>query len=428
MILQKLKNIYHLGQAASAAGINFKPADKLKIIGITGTDGKTTTVSLVYHLLKIAGYKTGMISTVGARINSDKLLTTGLHTTTPNPFLIQKLLREMVKMGCQYAVLEITSHALDQNRIFGIHIDTALITNINHEHLDYHQTIDNYLKAKLKIFNTCRLGIINIDDDLIKNKISFIKENNPRIKLITFGLKNEANFYIRNYNCAKKGSTFEVFKNKKKLFKGTSPLSGQYNLYNLLAAISIVNAFNLKNEIIKKGLSSFKPVQGRMQEVSLGQDFTVYVDFGHTPQAFEAILPMLRNLTKNRLIHVFGATGKRDKIKRPMMGKISGSICDLIYLTSEDTYGEDANQIISEIESGVKLTDKIKDKDYFIFPDRQTAIIKAINEAKKEDVVVITGVGHQTAINKGKMEIPWSEYEAVKKAINLRKQITKTLS
>lgn len=442
-MIQKIKNIGHFFLSLLAIIFHGYPAKKLTVIGVTGTDGKTTTVNLIYHLLKKSGQKAGMISTVGAKINSDQLMTTGLHTTTPNPFLIQKLLRQMVKAGCQYAVIEVTSHALDQYRVLGCNFLVGVITNVSHEHLDYHKNIVNYLETKLRLLKTVRYAVINNDDQQLKIQISKIfakggsasggkntnpafgrprrptagKQNSKLREYISYGIDNKADFMATNDEQTVEGTKFDINYKGGKISGIKTKLIGQYNLSNILAAVSVAKILNLKDDLIKKAIAYFEPVKGRMEEVKLALPFKVFIDFGHTPQAFEVILPTVRNLTSGRIIHVFGATGKRDKSKRFKMGEISGKLADLVILTSEDTYGEDPQEIIKMVGSGVIKSGKKLNYDYWWELDRQQAINKAISLAKPGDTVIITGVGHQTTINQGDIEVPWSELEAVKKAV-----------
>lgn len=401
-MLRKIKNYYHLFIAWLACFYYKFPAYKITIIGVTGTDGKTTTSSLIYHLLRSNGYKVGLISTIGAKIN-DMDYSIGLHATTPAPFLLQRLLSKMIKEKCQFAVLEVTSHAIDQKRIYGIPFSIGILTNITHDHLDYHQTMNKYIAVKLKFLNSCALRIINSDDPVSQSLVEFLLP-----PVVTYAVKNKAKYQALNREIINYRQQF--YFNKKKI---STYLLGEYNLSNILAALSVVSELNLPAIEMVKAFDSFAGVSGRREIICL-EPFSVIVDFAHTPNAFLQILNSLKESNKGKIIHVFGATGKRDRSKRPLMGEISGKIADYSILTSEDTYGEDPQIIIKEIELGLKKTAKIINQNYFIEPDRKKAISKAFNLAKKDDVVIITGVGHQQSLQMGKFELPWNEKEIIK--------------
>lgn len=355
--MQKLKNIYHLFQAILANIIYGFPSRKLKVIGITGTDGKTTTTHLIAHILKTAGKKVSFVSSVVA---------SGFHVTTPSPFALQKLLKQSVDNHDEYFVLETTSHALDQNRVWGINYEIGVITNITHEHLDYHKTYENYAKTKLKLLKMAKIGIKNT------GKIASIIKKIPNLT--------------------------------------------KFNQYNYSTAYTVCQELGLSDEIILKAMKSFQLPKGRLDLV-YDKDFKVIIDFAHTPNALLQLLPEIRKKylqQSRRLIHVFGSAGLRDFTKRSLMGEASDKFSDIIILTEEDYRIEDLEKICQQIASG------IKDKNYQIIPDRQQAINQAIKVAKKNDVVVITGKGHESSLCRGKIEYPWDEYEAVKKALRAR--------
>lgn len=407
-MIRRIKNIYHLILAVIANLIYGFPGKKLTIIGVTGTDGKTTTTSLIYHILKSNGKKVGMISTIGAKIN-DQDYSIGFHATTPSPILLQKLLHIMVINKCDYAILEVTSHAIDQNRIWGIPFYIGVLTNITHEHLDYHLIFENYFQAKADFLKKCRLKIINRDDQSFKelNKIL-----NGKRKIITYSLNNQANYVASNISS--NNDKQNLFINKTQI---NSKLLGKHNVYNILAAFSVVCELGIDGKNIQSAIETFVPVPGRL-EIILKQPFKVVVDFAHTPNALQNILPTVKKLTTGKLIHVFGATGKRDVTKRQKMGEISGQLADYSIITSEDTYGEDPSKIIAQIEEGIKKTLKNKDQNYWIITNRKEAIKKGLSLAQENDLVLLTGVGHQTSLNLGNRELPWSEKEIVLELLN----------
>jgi UDP-N-acetylmuramoyl-L-alanyl-D-glutamate--2,6-diaminopimelate ligase len=390
-VIRNLKNFYHLLSAVVATLFYRFPAKNLFVIGVTGTDGKTTVVHLIDHILNTAGRKVVKISTVSAP---------GFHVTTPDSWQLQKFLRKAVDSCTKYVVLEATSHGLDQHRLFGCHFQVGVITNITHEHLDYHGTWENYLKAKARLFREVKWAVLNRDDASYKYLRSSVISHQSLV--ISYGVKKKAGITPRTF----------PFKTK---------LLGEFNQYNCLAAISVAKILKIPDGKIKKALASFKPVPGRLEEIDEGQDFKVLIDFAHTPNAFKQILPTVKKLTKNEIIHVFGCTGDRDKSKRPVMGEISAQFSDKIILTHEDTYNEDPKKIIGEIEPGVKKRGRILGESYWKFYERKKAVEKAIEIARKGDAVLITGVGHQKSLNIEGKEIPWSDQEEVRKILKRKK-------
>jgi len=384
------------------------PARKLKIIGVTGTDGKTTTASLIYHILETAGYRTALISSVGAKIHN-KSSDTGFHVTTPGRFELQSYLKKSRREGVEYVVLEITSHALDQYRAFGIPIEVGVLTNVSNEHLDYHKTYEKYVSAKLKLLKNAKVAVINKDD----KSYQLVKDPLTNKKVITYGLGKDA--VVNPYN-----------------FSFKTNLIGKFNMYNCLAAISALQQMNISDEDIRKGILSFTLPAGR-QEIIYNKEFTVINDFAHTPNSFLSVIPEIRKITKRKLIHVFGAAGKRDSYKRPEMGKISSQNSDVIILTAEDPRGESVQEINQEIISGItdpkfgilnhealknsEVYMDEKNKYIISIPDRKEAINFAIVIAEKGDVILLTGKGHEKSINYGQGEEPWNENQTVLDAI-----------
>lgn len=396
--IQKVKNLFHLLEAVLANFLYGFPSKKIKVIGVTGTDGKTTTVHLIYHILKSAEKKVSMISTIYAKIGNQEF-DTGFHTTTPSAFLIQKFLREAVNQKDEYFVLEVTSHALDQNRVWGVRFEIGVLTNITHEHLDYHKTYENYVKAKGKLFFSSKVAVLNEDDRSYRYLL-------PKIK----NLKLE----VKSYNLKLK-----ILKNFKNLT--------QFNKQNYAAAYTVCKILGLSDDFVLKGINTFNLPKGRLDVVYDGE-FKVVVDFAHTPNAFKVLLPEIRRqyLSKNngRLIHVFGCAGLRDFTKRSLMGEISATYSDIIILTEEDYRTENINKIIDQIETGInKLKAAGKKLIVLRVIDRQEAVNKAISLAKKGDVVILTGKGHEKSLCRGKVEYPWDEYEAVDKALKFIKSI-----
>ncbi|MFZ6034957.1 MAG: Mur ligase family protein [Patescibacteria group bacterium] len=395
--LQPLINIYHFFRAWLVNAWFGFPARRLMVIGITGTDGKTTTTHLTYHVLKSAGRKVSMISTVYAKIAGQEF-DTGFHVTTPDAYMVAKYLKMAADRGDEYFVLETTSHRLDQNQLTGIGFKAGIITNITHEHLDYHGKYENYVAAKKKLLDMSRIRIVNRDDgsyELLKS-LSGLK---------TYGFKNTADF-SRNF---------------------AGEITG-FNKYNYLAAYSVCHELGITDQEFEDALKTFELPKGRLEKV-YDKKFRVVIDFAHTPNAFLKLLPDMRKAYVEdgaNLIHVFGSAGLRDQTKRPLMGEASGSYSDKVILTEEDYRTEDAMEICRQIASGLKSKgfdlvgyDKLsgKQKGYSIILNREKAIRTAIVIAKPGDLVLITGKSHEKSLARGKSEYPYSEHEAVKKAL-----------
>lgn len=403
-MLRKLKNIGHLVEAVAANICYGFPARKLTVIGVTGTDGKTTTASLIYHVLSFTGHRTSMITTVGAKI-IDKSYDTGFHTTTPSAFSLQKYIKKAVNAKSEYLILETTSHALDQNRVFGIPFKIGVLTNVTHEHLDYHKSLENYLKTKLILLKNSETCVVNMDDSSYEKVINALSGK----KIVTYSVSNsQASYSAKNI-----------------ILKNT--FSDSLNCCNFMAAFAACKVLGIGEDEIVLASKDYVLPEGR-QEIVYDKDFKIIIDFAHTPGAFEKILPEMNKNKKGRLIHVFGAAGKRDASKRKLMGKVSSQYSDLIILTAEDSRGESVTKINDEIEKGISKkfirinSSVIPTKQshlnlLFSIPDRNEAIEFAILSSKKGDVVLITGKGHEKSMNLGNGEIPWSDHEAVKKAL-----------
>lgn len=379
---QRIKNLYHLGVALSANIFYGFPSRKLIVIGVTGTDGKTTTSNLIYHILKESGKTVSLVSTVGAKING-KDYDLPFHVTTPSPFALEKLISEASKgsEGKRYLVLEVTSHALDQNRVAGIHFFVSVITNVTNEHLDYHKTWENYLKTKAKLLKNSDTAILNRDDKSYEPLREYLRNSNVK---------------ILEYNQESKD-----YKN----------IPGEFNKYNIAAASAVAGALGVTGEQIEKALLTFELPEGRMEEV-YDKDFRLIIDFAHTPNSIENVLSSLRPEIKGRIIHVFGSAGERDSKKRPEMGKASSKFSDIIILTSEDPRSENPKTIIEEIRKGID-----NKKEVLEIEDRRDAIRKAVSIARKGDLVIVTGKGHEKSMNMGNGEIEWSDKKEVLEAL-----------
>lgn len=393
---QGIKNVYHFGVAFMANVWFGWPTRKLTVIGVTGTDGKTTTVNLIYHILKSTGKNVSMISSIGAIIGGNQY-DVGFHVTTPSSFALQRFIKKTLISKTEILVLEVTSHALDQYRVLGIPFAVGVLTNVTHEHLDYHKKFEKYVKTKAKLLQLAKIGILNRDDESyeIISKLKFETK-----KLITYGMDKNADVNPQTF-------PFET------------KLLGLFNKYNILAAIAATKVLGVSDESIKNAVQSFKLPIGRA-EIVYQDDFTVMIDFAHTPNALEQILSSLSEEVSGQIIHVFGSAGKRDFSKRPKMGMVSDKYADIIVLTSEDPRGESVEKIMEEIASGIQNPERTQKGTLFKIADRQKAISEAIRMAKKGDLVLITGKSHEKSMNYGKGEVPWSEHEAVAQALKFK--------
>jgi len=402
---QKTKNKHHLLKAIFSNFWYGFPSRNLTIIGVTGTDGKTTTTNIIYHILKINGLNPSMVSSVGAVIGG-KQYDLELHRTTPAAWRIQRFIKMAKDANSKFLVLEITSHALDQYRAWGIKSKVGLVTNITREHLDYHKTYENYVKTKARLLKNSKKLVINKDD----NSYKILKKLNLS-NVTTYGFGKDCDVNLENIG-------FDI------------KIPGKFNKYNALAAIAVCKNLELTEAQIKNGLENFVLPIGRMEEIYKA-NFRIMIDFAHTPNSFEQILSSMRTDVKGRIIHVFGAAGKRDFSKRPLMGKNSSKYADVIVLTAEDPRGEAVVKISQEISTGfIKGFALVNYKDYqdnatnkniyFIIPDRKDAIKFAVSIAKKGDLVLCTGKSHEKSINYGKGEDPWDEFAVAREALRER--------
>jgi UDP-N-acetylmuramoyl-L-alanyl-D-glutamate--2,6-diaminopimelate ligase len=391
-MLRSLKGLYHLLLAIAANIWYGFPSHNITVIGVTGTDGKTTTATLIYDILKAAGYKTSVITTVHAVI-AGKTYDTGLHVTNPGPFALQKYLRQAVNHGDTHIVLEVTSHGLAQHRVLGVRFAIGVLTNVTHEHLDWHKTFEHYLATKLSLLTRAKIAVINRDEaELYTRAIPLLR----RKTLVTYGIRRDAKITPQTYPF-------------------TTQLIGEFNQYNCLAALSVAHILGIPKKIAREAVATFAGIPGRM-EIVKSEPFTVIIDFAHTPNAIDRALKTARTIAKKRLIHVFGSAGLRDRTKRPLMGKASATYADVIILTEEDYRTENVETIMDEIAAGIEPGPQI-----YRFPNRQNAIDFAIKLAEPKDLVIITGKGHERSLARGRREYPWSDHEAVKKALQIKK-------
>lgn len=379
-----INNFYHLPKAVLANMMHGSPTRGMKVIGVTGTDGKTTTVNMIYQILKEAGKKVSMISTINAII-AGKDYDTGFHVTSPGSDSLQNFARMAKDNGDEYLVLEVTSHSLDQYRFWGVRFDVGVITNITHEHLDYHKTFQNYLKTKFKLLKDVKSVVIN------RNLKKYLESSNVSSKeILTFGISSG------DFN--------------QERIKLNLKVPGDYNIENALCALAVAFSLGIDRKIAQKVLESFAGIKGRMEEVGNNKGLKIIIDFAHTPNGLEQALKTLRLQTQGRLISLIGCEGCRDTGKRAMMGEIAKKLSDFVIVTAVDPRGQ-IDTINKQIEQGAKKAGAKRDRNYFVIDDRKEAINFAINSlAKRGDTVGIFGKGHEQSMNlDGKKEIPWSD-------------------
>lgn len=369
--------------AELAAEFYGRPSSKIKVIGVTGTNGKTTVSYLIEALLKEAGKNPGVIGTVNYRFK-DKVIPA--KNTTPGPIELESLLADMLKGGVDYLVMEVSSHALDQGRIEGIDFHCAIFTNLTGDHLDYHKTKKNYFSAKAKLFkniNSHSFAVINNDDKYGRK----LKDLIPKNKVITYGLDNSADYVAKNINFDIAHTEFILSSHKSQtLFK--TKLIGLHNVYNILSAAAWAFNEGLDLSTIQNTFRNFSLVPGRLERINF-RDFVVFVDYAHTEDALKNVIQTLRQISRKRIIVVFGCGGERDKTKRPNMGYAASELADYAIITNDNPRSEDPKKIIEDIKKGI-----LKD-NYFVIPDRGEAIKKALSLAKADDTVLIAGKGHE---------------------------------
>lgn len=408
---------------ALAAVLQFgHPSRELALVGVTGTDGKTTTTNLIYQILRGAGHATGMISTVNAVIG-DQELDTGFHVTTPDAPEVQGYLAMMREAGLSHAVLEATSHGLAQHRVTGCEVDIAVVTNITHEHFDFHGNYEGYRKAKAYLFDLAaaagakpggpdKLAILNRDDqswDFLRDYV--------RVPSVSYGIDNPADFMADDITILPEGMRFSIRGGGHVTAVETS-LAGYYNVSNILAAFAAaVAGLGISPEQAAQGIRDLKGIPGRMERIDLGQPFTAIVDFAHTPNALRVALQAARRMTEGRVIAVFGSAGLRDKLKRRMMAEISGELADVSFFTAEDPRTEPIMGILGEMATGAQHVGAREGEQYFLEPDRREAIRRAVAMAGPDDLVISCGKGHEQSMCFGVREYLWDDRQALRAAL-----------
>ena len=413
-----LRLFYHKIVAVVAAVVHGFPANRMIVVGVTGTNGKTTTVNMITNILSEAGHKVGMTSTINFQVDKERWVNRTKQSTL-GPFQLQKLLKRMLQAGCRYVVVEVTSHAIDQSRIFGIDFDVAVITNVTPDHVEYHGDFNSYLNTKGRLFEKVSKGrrkfdvpkvlISNADDKYFSFFNQYVAD-----RKLTYGLK-QATVYAEQIEQKPEGSTYvlHVPNNAVEVRLG---LPGEFNVYNSLAAAAVCMVLQVPLDMIAKGLASGRAIAGRFEHVDCGQKYSVIVDYAHAPDALENLLELYRRLTPGRLFLVFGATGGgRDKQKRPIMGEIANRYADFVIITNDDPYDEDEWGIIDQISQGLA---RREGHNFWQIPNRREAIRLALTMAKDGDCVLVAGKGaEEIQIIKGE-RLPWNDRKEIEALLN----------
>lgn len=423
LLPQKIKNVYHLGQAGLANLIYGFPSKKLKVIGITGTNGKTTTCQMTAKILEEAGYNVAMASTINFRLGKKEWVNKTKFTTLSS-FQIQKFISEAVSEECDCLVLEVSSHSLDQYRVAGVRFHAAIITNITREHLDYHGTMTEYRLAKIKLFEDVKVSIVNLDMENPEEFLEFGEEKygftvrNDKEKIKIQNNEKLKIFKAENIKLNINNSGYELNDIEYKI-----KLPGMFNIENALAATCVGISDGIKPETIKRALEKIKGVPGRLERIRNDKNLEIIVDYAVTPDSLKKLYGYIKNIKKekSKIISVFGACGERDRGKRPIMGKIVGKNADYVIVTNEDPYYEDPEQIINEVFSGVvgvngdKTNSKHKEEkiNCWRIMDRREAIKKALQIAKPGDSIIVTGKGAEETMAIGKERIFWNDKKVI---------------
>ncbi|MCF7845878.1 MAG: UDP-N-acetylmuramoyl-L-alanyl-D-glutamate--2,6-diaminopimelate ligase [Candidatus Peribacteraceae bacterium] len=412
-----LRNFWHFLWSFFATIIYRFPSRKITVIGVTGTNGKTTTANLVARILEANGERVALATTINFWLGEKKWDNLTKMTSLGRGG-VQKFLRQAVNAGCTHAVLEVSSHALTQNRVWGVNFNAAILTNITHDHLDFHGSLDEYITAKERLFwrlaknreSGEKIAILPAEDTNIER---FLRV--PEVGTITFGFK-KGDLRAENLVIRESSQEFDVV-GMENNFKLKTKLLGNFNILNILAAAALSLALKIRPTTIRKVFRRLEPLPGRLETVEAGQNFRVIVDFAHTPDALEKLLRTFRAVTPGKLWLVFGATGDRDREKRPIMGALAAKFADEIVLTSDDPFTEDPEKIIFEVREGVP---REEGSGFTIEADRKKALRYALESAEKGDTVLLAGKGCEQFQVVGKKKIPWNDRKIARQILEKR--------
>ena len=409
--VRDIEEIYRRTRVKAVSARYGNPARDLRVIAVTGTNGKTTTINYINEILKEAGLTTAMFSTAVIEVAGERQLN-DLNATVGSTARMQRFFRDAKKAKVDYVVLEITSHALHQHKLATVPIEVAIMTNLTQDHLDYHKTMDEYAKAKSKLFaNEPRFIVLNRDDEWF----DYFDKFPAGSQKITYGTHEEAEARIDKVKLYRKGSEARVVIDHQTKLDLATALPGKFNVYNMTAAAATAYVLGVKRSDIVEGVANLEGVPGRFERVVEGKDYDVIVDYAHTPDALEKLLEAAKSTTKNRVILVFGACGDRDKTKRPIMGEIAARLADRIILTDEESYNEDPEVIRRMIYEGIERgsgTGKTTE-----IADRREAIKKALDIATKGDTILVTGMGHEVFRIVNGEKLPWNDGDIVRELL-----------
>ena len=427
----KLVIPYHVLRADLAAHQYGFPGKKMRVIGVTGTNGKTSTCFLIWKMLNAAGHKTGLMTTVAWGV--DKLEKQIEHMTTVDAKTLNYRMKKIADAGAEFLVLEVTSHALAQHRTFGVPIEIAVMTNVTHEHLDYHKTFENYRDAKRRLFKMAKYGVVNEDD---KSWAYFAKDVK---EYITYGI-NSGILRAKDVRLGAQGVEYSVdgeasvgdkYAAEDKQIGGNknthgdilrikTKIPGEFTVYNSLAAVAVGLKLGLSKEQISQGILALDSVEGRMNRVDLGQNFEVIVDYAHTPDAFLKVYESVVPGKKGRIISLFGGAGRRDESTRGERGEIAAKNSDIVIVTEDDSRDENPAEIAEEFVKGAEQAGFLRGKNLLVELDRAKAIQMAIDLAKKDDIVLILGKGHEKTILRATGAVPFEDLKVTEKALRKR--------
>ncbi len=390
------------------------PSRKLRLIGVTGTNGKTTTTYLLKAILETAGYRAGLLGTIVYQVGDRVVPSTN---TTPGPLELQRLFAQMAGEGLQWCAMEVSSHALAQGRVAGLEFEAAVFSNLGSDHLDYHRTRDAYAAAKRRLFEFLQpdgVAVINADDAYGR----VLAETIPQRTVVTYGMERPAKVSVKHVTCSWQGTAL-VLDTPWGVVPVTTPLAGRHNVWNIAAASSALLALGVPADAIQHGLAALERVPGRLERVLSDADFNIVVDYAHTADALRLALLSLRELTRGRLIVVFGCGGNRDQTKRPVMGKMASLLADHAVLTSDNPRGEDPLEIIRQIQAGFPPGFR----QFEVAADREQAIVSALSAARRDDTVLIAGKGHEAYQQFDHITVPFSDRDIVERWLGTRHSV-----
>lgn len=398
---EKIINVENARSAFSIMSKNYfgGKCDNMHIVAVTGTNGKTSVCNITADILQGAGYKVGVIGTLGARIG-DKSIDTGF--TTPDPYILHSIFKDMENQGVTYVIMEASAHAIALNKLDGIKFDVSLLTNITEDHLDFFETMDNYAETKINLFKSdkSKQGLYCAGKDYI----SLLKKSSD-IPLQSYGFNVDCDYYVKIKERSFNGASFEIIDGKYDKFDIKTPLIGQFNIENTIAAFAICQSLGIKEDEILKGIREIKPVEGRFNVIKKG-DVNIVIDFAHTPDGLEKVLKTAKDIAKGKIVVIFGCGGDRDRLKRPIMGEIASKYADDIILTSDNPRTEEPLEIINEIKKGVK-------KDCLIIENRRDAIRYSLQKYNGNETIIIAGKGAEKYQEIMGVKYPYNDFDVI---------------